>query len=274
VDGQRLRDFKKTIWDHYAAQGRLFDWRNVDDPYRVFISEVMLQQTQTQRVAQKYPLFISLFPDFQSLANASLKDVLSAWQGLGYNRRGMYLHRAAQIITNEHNGILPDNPEILMQLPGIGKATASSIVAFAFNKPTIFIETNIRAVFIHFFFEGHDKVDDADLIPLVQATVDHKDPCQWYYALMDYGVMLKKTVINPSRKSKHYHKQSKFEGSDRQIRGAILRALTRSKHPIAKEILYQLIPADHARIDTISAQLIKEKFINYEGFHFSIAEST
>lgn len=274
MDGQRLRDFKKTIWDHYAAQGRLFDWRNVDDPYRVFISEVMLQQTQTQRVAQKYPLFISLFPDFQSLANASLKDVLSAWQGLGYNRRGMYLHRAAQIITNEHNGILPDNPEILMQLPGIGKATASSIVAFAFNKPTIFIETNIRAVFIHFFFEGHDKVDDADLIPLVQATVDHKDPCQWYYALMDYGVMLKKTVINPSRKSKHYHKQSKFEGSDRQIRGAILRALTRSKHPIAKEILYQLIPADHARIDTISAQLIKEKFINYEGFHFSIAEST
>ena len=139
MDGQRLKEFKKTIWEHYASQGRLFEWRNVEDPYKVFISEVMLQQTQTQRVAQKYPLFITLFPDFQSLANASLKDVLSAWQGLGYNRRGMFLHRAAQIIVKEQGGVLCDDPNVLVQLPGIGKATAASIVAFAVNKPTIFI---------------------------------------------------------------------------------------------------------------------------------------
>ncbi len=256
-----MNDFKKVIWNYYAAQGRHFDWRYTDDPYAVFISEVMLQQTQTQRVAQKFPLFMCTFPDFQSLARACLKDVLAAWQGLGYNRRGMYLHRAAQMIVEQYGGQLPDDPLLLQKLPGIGKATAASIVAFAFNKPTIFIETNIRSVFIHFFFAGRDMVHDQEIIALVQATVDHEHPRDWYYALMDYGVMLKKTVSNPSRKSKHHTVQSKFQGSDRQIRGQILKLLTSTDHSISLETVLTTIDKDQNRVKKIIDQLVAEQFI-------------
>lgn len=256
-----IPDFKKVIWAYYSANGRFFDWRHTDDPYKVFISEVMLQQTQTARVAQKFSEFILAFPDFKSLASASLKEVLLQWQGLGYNRRGMYLHRAAQIIMNEHEGILPSDPEILVTLPGIGKATAASICAFAFNNPTIFIETNIRAVYIHFFFQGRESVHDNEILPLVEVTRDLDNARDWYYALMDYGVMLKKTLVNPSRKSKHHVKQSKFEGSDRQIRGMILRILTQSHAPIPFETLAALIQKDFMRVSKIINQMAKEKFI-------------
>lgn len=257
-----INDFKKIIWNYYASGGRIFDWRYTDDPYKVFISEVMLQQTQTARVAQKFPQFIAAFPDFESLANASLKEVLLQWQGLGYNRRGMYLQQAAQIIMQQFNGDLPNNPEVLVTLPGIGKATAASICAFAFNNPTIFIETNIRAVFIHFFFQGKDQVHDNEIVPLVQASIDKDHARDWYYALMDYGVMLKKTMINPSRKSKHHAKQSKFEGSDRQIRGMILRILTQSHAPISYETLIGLTKKDSARVSRIIDQMIKDKLLS------------
>ncbi len=257
-----INDFKKIIWNYYASNGRLFEWRHTDDPYKVFISEVMLQQTQTARVAQKFPPFIAKFPDFKSLAQASLKDVLLQWQGLGYNRRGMYLHQAAQIILEQHGGMLPNDPEILVALPGIGKATAASICAFAYNNPTVFIETNIRAVFIHFYFNGKNAIDDRDIFPLVKATLDQDNSRDWYYALMDYGVMLKKTLVNPSRKSRHHHKQSKFEGSDRQIRGMILRILTQSHAPISYEILITLTKKDSARVSKIIDQMIKDKLVS------------
>ena len=256
-----LTDFKKIIWEHYAANGRLFDWRHTDDPYKVFISEVMLQQTQTSRVAQKYPEFITIFPNFKSLASASLKEVLAQWQGLGYNRRGKFLHQAAQIIIKEHLGVLPSNPDFLVKLPGIGKATAASISAFAFNTPTVFIETNIRAVFIHFFFHGRDEVHDNEIMPFIKETVDVRHARDWYYALMDYGVMLKKTVINPSRKSKHHTKQSKFEGSDRQIRGMILRILIQHHAPILEEKLIELTQKESQRVAGIIHQMIHEGFI-------------
>lgn len=260
-----INDFKKIIWNYYTTQGRLFDWRHVDDPYKVFISEVMLQQTQTVRVAQKYPLFIEAFPNFKILADAPLKEVLLQWQGLGYNRRGMYLQRAAQTIIQEHAGILPNDPEVLIKLPGIGKATAASICAFAFNSPTIFIETNIRAVFIHFFFANKDSVHDQEIMPLLEESLDKEYSRDWYYALMDYGVMLKKTLVNPSRKSKHHAKQSKFEGSDRQIRGMILRILTQQQAPILSEVLIALTKKDSVRVSKIIDQMVKDKLVLVTG---------
>jgi len=232
--------FRETIWDFYHREGRLFAWRNIDDPYRVVISEVMLQQTQTNRVVNKYEQFILEFSSFEMLAMASLRDVLSIWQGLGYNRRGMYLHQLAKKVVDEHQGILPKNPLILETFPGIGKATAASICAFAFNVPTVFIETNIRTVFIHFFFKNETKVHDKEIMPLVAQTIDHENPREWYYALMDYGVMLKKIMPNPSRKSRHHAKQSKFEGSDRQIRGMILRLLTKNQSLSIKDLIDRL----------------------------------
>lgn len=255
--------FKELIWQFYEEHGRSFPWRNIDDPYRVVVSEIMLQQTQTYRVVDKYLQFIQEFDSFESLANATLKDVLSLWQGLGYNRRGKYLHDLAKIVVQELDGVLPDDPEILVKLPGIGPATAASICAFAFNRPTIFIETNIRAVFIHHFFNDSSSVHDKELMPLIEQAVDQDNPREWYYALMDYGVMLKKQLPNPSRKSAHHSKQSKFEGSDRQIRGAILRLALSTKN-LSKELLLEKINKDSDRVSAILDDLSSEQLITIE----------
>ncbi len=263
-------NFKQIIWSFYRQNGRKFAWRHIHDPYQVVISEVMLQQTQTHRVIDKFELFTLELPTFQALAQASLKDVLSLWQGLGYNRRGMYLHQLGQKVVHDYDGILPANPAILETLPGIGPATASSICAFAFNVPTIFIETNIRTVFIHFFFQGQMSVSDKDIMPLVEQTVDYDNPREWYYALMDYGVMLKKTMPNPSRKSKHYTKQSTFEGSDRQLRGKILKALTESFF-IDYVQWGNGLGQDHNRIEKIVRKMASDGLVTVKSNFISIA---
>lgn len=258
----QVKNFKEMIWDFYHQHGRQFAWRNVDNPYHVFISEVMLQQTQTSRVEHKFEEFIAAFSSFQMLSESSLADVLSVWQGLGYNRRGKYLHQAAQKIVACYDGVLPDEPEILVKLPGIGPATASSVAAFAYNRPTVFIETNIRSVFIHTFFHASKKgVTDKEIIALVEQTLDHDNPREWYYALMDYGVYLKKNIPNPSRRSKHYTKQSKFEGSDRQIRGKIIKLLIEKK-TIKYNALIDLMQDDVSRVQAIIDGLIHESLIH------------
>ncbi|MCL5875314.1 MAG: A/G-specific adenine glycosylase [Candidatus Dependentiae bacterium] len=264
-----LPSFVKTIWQFYQENGRSFSWRHVDDPYKVVVSEIMLQQTQTQRVAQKYPEFVARFSSFKDLGQASLRDVLTYWQGLGYNRRGKYLHEIAQKVMSEYDGKLPQSPELLATFPGIGQATASSICAFAFNMPTVFIETNIRTVFIHHFFKGKTNIKDADIMPLVRATVDEEKARDWYYALMDYGVMLKKSTPNPSRRSAHHTQQSKFEGSDRQIRGIVLRLLTEFSSLSLSNFL-TLIDKDAQRIEKILFDLCSEKLILRSGDHFLI----
>jgi len=235
-------------------------WRNVDDPYKVFISEVMLQQTQVSRVTEKYHRFISAFPNITSLNIAPLKDILAVWQGLGYNKRANYLKQAAGIIFGYFGGMIPETPEELVRLPGIGPATAASIAVFAFNRPVTFIETNIRSVFIHFFFPGEDRVPDTAILPLVEKTLDTENPREWYYALMDYGVMLKSTEGNPSRRSSHHTRQSAFEGSDRQIRGAVIRLLTNSDGMDARE-LARGSGCDPTRFDDIFDSLEKDGLI-------------
>jgi A/G-specific adenine glycosylase len=220
----------------------------------------MLQQTQTSRVEKKFVEFIELFPDFKTLAQAERVDVLAAWVGLGYNRRGVALHEIAKRVIAEFNGKLPDDVETLKTFKGLGPATASSVVAFAFNRPTVFIETNIRAVYLHCFYPKEQEVHDNMLMPLVEMTVDKASPRQWYYALMDYGVYLKKQFKNPSRKSKHHTTQSQFEGSDRQIRGAIIKLLTQKKELSEKQLLEQL-QFEAARIQEQCKKLLAEKMI-------------
>lgn len=255
-----LTVFKKIIWDYYRTFGRIFDWRQTDDPYHIVVSEIMLQQTQTHRISQKYQQFVAQFPTFEALANASIKDVITAWSGLGYNRRALYLQRTAQIVVIEYNSTLPASPEILVTLPGIGKATAASICAFAFNRPTIFIETNIRTVYLHFFFQNKTDITDAQLLPIIEQTVEKDNARHWYYALMDYGVMLKQHVPNPSRRSAHHTVQSKFEGSDRQIRGAILRLLTQHVQ-LDKSKLIAIVNKEPERTEKIMDDLVTEGFI-------------
>jgi len=255
-----LLEFQQAIWRFYSAHKRPFIWRDTHEPYHIVVSEIMLQQTQTQRIAQKFPEFIQQFPTFVALAQASTQELLLHWVGLGYNRRAFALQWIAQKVVSEYGGMLPNEPEILETFKGIGPATAASITAFAFNRPTIFIETNIRAVFLHTFFSEHEAVPDKILLPLVAKTVDQQNAREWYYALMDYGVVIKKLYPNPSRKSKHHIKQSKFEGSDRQVRGAIVKLLTQ-KNKLTVVEMYELFPQKQDKIEPILAQLCSEKLL-------------
>jgi A/G-specific adenine glycosylase len=230
----------------------------------------MLQQTQTERVLGKYGEFLQEFPNFEALAEVDLQPVLRSWQGLGYNRRAMALQRTARMVVADYNGSLPNTMKELEKLPGIGRSTAGAVLAFAFLIPAPFIETNIRRVFIHFFFPNRDKVNDRDILPLVEETLDRDDPRSWYYALMDYGVMLKKTLPDPNRKSAHYMRQAPFEGSDRQLRGRILKTLV-SQGPVDAEELVNSMGKDPVRLYGILADLVREGFLMQSGSRISVA---
>jgi A/G-specific adenine glycosylase len=265
--GPDILAFQQMVLSHYSRYGRDMAWRNTVDPYRILVSEIMLQQTQVERVTLKYPEFISAFPDFASLASAPLADVLLVWQGLGYNRRAIALQRCASRVINEYKGVLPSDVDILITFPGIGFATASSIMAFAFNMPVIFIETNIRRVFIHFFFSDEVTVSDTELLPIIKKALYHENPCLWYWALMDLGASLKKTIPNPNRRSVHYTKQSPFEGSDRKIRGSILRLLLKHHHLDEVEII-DGVAEDPVRVRRILGALEEEGFIKHRNGEF------
>ena len=256
-----IAQFRSLIWEFYGSNARTFAWRENISPYRTVVSEIMLQQTQTDRVAKKFDQFISKFPTFQDLADAPQADVITAWQGLGYNRRALALHKIAQMVVQEHAGMLPNDPKILQTFPGLGPNTAGSVCAFAYNLPTVFIETNIRTVFLHHFFRSQDQVHDKLLLPLIEQAVDRENPRHWYYALMDYGVILKKEFHNViNHRSKHHAVQSKFEGSERQIRGMILRLLTQEKQ-VTFQVLCQLIDREPDRIERNLQALCKEGFV-------------
>ena len=213
---------------HFRAHGRThLPWRRARNPYRVLVSEVMLQQTQVDRVIPFYRAFLKKFPTLQKLAQAPLSDVLGVWQGLGYNRRGKMLSDAAKKIMEEYSGRFPREVGEIEKLSGVGPYTARAVAVFAFNVPEVFIETNIRTVFLHHCFADRRRVDDKEILPLVAQALDGSkmQPRDFYSALMDYGSYLKHSGIKLNTRSSHYVKQSKFEGSRRQLRGKIFRLL-------------------------------------------------
>lgn len=215
--------FVATVWRHYDTFGRHdLPWRIDTSPYAVLVSELMLQQTQVDRVVPKYLAFMAKFPTLEALAKAPLSAVIVSWQGLGYNRRAKYLHDCAKAIVTDHAGVWPDTVESLRALPGVGPYTASALLNFAFLKPVPLIETNVRTVYLHHYFKTATAVPDSELWPIITRTLSTDWPRQWHYALMDYGSHLKRTVGNPSRRSRHHTTQSRFVGSRRQVRGAIL----------------------------------------------------
>ncbi len=260
IQGKAITGFRDRIYSYYRHHARSFPWRETADPYRILVSEIMLQQTQTERVVQKYGGFIARFPDFQSLAHAELRSVLEAWQGLGYNRRAVALKETARKVMEEHGGILPGDIEGLTRLPGIGRYTAGAVLAFAYNRPVAFIETNIRRVFIHCFFPESERVKDSEILPLVEQALDRENPRQWYYALMDYGAMLKAGLPNPNRKSAHYVRQAPFEGSTRQVRGMILKLLV-SFGPLSETELIDKLDRDPCQVRQILLDLEREGFV-------------
>jgi A/G-specific adenine glycosylase len=230
-----IQEFRRIILSHYAEAGRDFPWRGAA-PWGVMVSEFMLQQTQTERVIPYWNRWMKLWPEPAALAEASMEEALREWSGLGYNRRCKYLKNSATLIASEWGGRVPDSLEALLPLPGIGPYIAGAISCFAYNYPSVFIETNIRSTVLHFFFPDRDDVKDAEIFPVLEAALDREDPRRWYYALMDYGAALKKLIPNPNRRSAHYVKQSPFGGSFRQARGKVLRALVASGPGGFKEI--------------------------------------
>ncbi len=218
-------DFQELLLEKGAELYRSMPWREDTRPYYVLVSELMLQQTQVERVVPKFEAFITAFPDESTLASASLADVLRLWNGLGYNRRAKFLHEAAKKITQEYDGIFPSDQAGLLSLPGVGKNTAGAISAYAFNQPAIFVETNVRTVYFQHFFAEGDLVDDRQIIEQLEATLDHEHPREFYWALMDYGSWLKRSGAGRIQQSRHYKKQAPLKGSVREIRGAIIREL-------------------------------------------------
>jgi A/G-specific adenine glycosylase len=266
---EAIHAFQTSIYAHYESHGRQLPWRETQDPYRILVSEIMLQQTQVPRVLQKYEEFLRAFPDFRSLAQASVQELLKVWQGLGYNRRALALRKTAELVVSQYRGVLPADPEELRKLPGIGPYTAAAIAAFAFNLPAAFIETNIRTVFIHCFFHDQTAVKDREILHLVEQTLDTANPRQWYYALMDYGAMLKQRYHNPNRRSAQYQKQTPFKGSNRELRGMILRALT-AHVELSETELVATLNADPERVTYALKQLINEGFISRDEQSFRI----
>jgi A/G-specific adenine glycosylase len=256
--------FRKKIYGYYRAHGRMLPWRRTRNPYRVLVSEIMLQQTQVERVIDKYQLFLAAFPDFESLAKAPMKKLLTVWQGLGYNRRALALKTLAQQVVHAHGGRLPSDAAALLALPGIGKYTAGAVAAFAFDKPVVFMDTNIRRVYIHEFFHDRDDIHDDEITPFLEQTMDAGNPGKWYNALMDYGTMLKKEQVNPNRKSAHYTKQSPFEDSNRQVRGRILKLLVQEA-PLTRALIVKKTGMDLQRVKKNLAQLVEEGFIIKNG---------
>lgn len=271
LSDKQAHNFRKKIYLYFTKHGRDLPWRHTKDPYHILVSEIMLQQTQVDRVIARYTEFIRIFPDVFVLAKAPKNILLGAWQGLGYNRRALMLQTCARIVVEKYGGKIPADAVLLQNLPGIGIATAGSLCAFAFNQPVVFIETNVRSVFIHEFYRHKSRVSDKELIPLIGQTMDRKNPRRWYSALMDYGSYLKKTIPNPSRKSSRFVTQSRFQGSDRQVRGKILRMLLTQGKAGFKEIEH-LVQIDPRRLHAIVTALTREGFIRRSNRWYSIAK--
>ena len=269
--------FRARVYAHYRRHRRPLAWRATRDPYAILVSEVMLQQTQVARVARYYPRFLARFPDPASLARAPLRAVLEQWSGLGYNRRAQALQRAAQAVMRDHGGSIPADRAALQRLPGIGPATAGALLAFAFERPVVFIETNIRRVYLDQFFPAATPVSDRTLLPLVARTLDRERPRRWYYALMDYGAALGRRGPNPNRRSAHYTRQSAFAGSNRQLRGLVLRLLTERRCLSGRELHLRcaasgLPVASGPRLAAVVDALVAERFLQRRGALVCIAE--
>ena len=267
---KREQKFVEIVWKYYKENGRHeLPWRKTHDAYAILVSEMMLQQTQVDRVIPKYEAFLKKYPTALKLSKASLADVLNLWQGLGYNRRAKMLLLCSQMVMTHFKGVFPTSELELLELPGVGPYTAKAILAFAYNTPSALIETNVRSVYLYHFFKLKTDVTDAELLPYIERTCDRENPREWYYAVMDYGSYLKKEFGNPNAQSKHYTKQSTFKGSDRQIRGAVVRALTIGSYT-RTELLAVLSNYEDIRVDAQVAKLIYEGLIEHKKKRYNL----
>ena len=263
--------FFKALRPYLDEKRRVLPWRILEpdgqmDPYRVLVSEMMLQQTQVGRVVPKFVAFLEAFPTLEVLAEAKLAGVLKLWSGLGYNRRAKYVHDAATRLVGTRGQWSMTK---LADLRGIGHNTAAAIRVYSYDTAEVFVETNIRTVYIHHFFAGQGNVADTSVVSLLKATLPSGNYRQFYWALMDYGTVLKAEVGNASRQSRHFSKQSRFEGSRRQLRGQVIRELTDSSGKTIDELELSL---SDARLQSVLDTLVMEGLLHLDekAYHFPV----
>lgn len=253
-------EFRELVWTSGRELYRDMPWRDEPSPYHVLVSELMLQQTQVGRVIPKFEAFMKAFPTIEKLGESSLAEVLVLWSGLGYNRRAKYLWQTALEVGLRFDGELPRTQKELVSLPGIGPNTAAAILNYAYEIPTAFVETNIRTVYFHHFFEDRTDISDKEIVELVEQTIDREHPREWFWALMDYGSRLKSTAGGRLDQSKHYKKQSPLAGSPREMRGRIIRTLTLQE--LTTEALKHAVDADE-RFEPALQNLKDEHMVEY-----------
>ena len=259
-----IRAFQSLIWNYYRRHARPMPWRESSDPYHIYLSEVMLQQTQVARVLPRYLQYIKRYPTITEVAQAPLSQLLQMWQGLGYNRRAINMGRACRLMATHHSGRIPQRRKELLALPGVGVATAGAILVYAFGQRAPFIETNIRRLFIHFFFAERpltDSIADSEIMPLIEKSLPRRKLRHWFYALTDYGAKLARKSPNPNRRAQAYRQQPPFAGSHRALRGAIIRYVLQEK-ALSRSLLCEHLPAyGTAQIEQALAELAAEGMI-------------
>ena len=238
-------------------------------PYHILVSEIMLQQTQIPRVLEKFPEFMETFPDWRTLARADTQKLFTVWQGMGYWRRALYLRECANEVAHSYGGTLPKDPEVLMTLPGIGPYTSHAISCFAYQNPDAFIDTNIRRVFISFFFPNKSEVSDKEILAIAQEAVWVPNPREWHYALMDYGSIVLGNTRTLNKQSRHYSRQSKFEGSFRSYRAEVIRYLTQNKNATLGVLDKHLSPSPY-KTKEILAALVKDNIIQKKKSYWTL----
>jgi A/G-specific adenine glycosylase len=266
ISQARLQRFQQRVITFYKEQGRVLPWRQTIDPYKILVSEVMLQQTQVSRVIPFYEKWIETWPTVQSLANASRPEVLRAWMGLGYNRRAMNLHRAAGIIQGRFAGDVLEAMRHFDEVPGVGRYTAQAVRIFASNENIVTVDTNIRRIFLVEFALPSDTKERV-LWDLAARCLPKERSRDWHNALMDYGALhetARRTKISPLTR------QSRFEGSTRQLRARVLRLLLDAPRTIGE--LQPLLRCNKGTLSEVLSRMCKDGILTYEGTRYAVAK--
>ncbi|MDX8395654.1 MAG: A/G-specific adenine glycosylase [Mariprofundaceae bacterium] len=224
----------KDLFDWYQAKARNLPWRNTRDPYAIWISEIMLQQTQVKTVLPRFQIWFERFPDIHTLAQASLDEVLKAWEGLGYYRRARFIHQSAQIIVEKYQGHFPENFDDILALYGIGRSTAGAISSFCFDTPTPVLDGNVKRVLKR--WHQTQKATDKQLWDWAQQAIDSStNPAIWNQLMMELGA----TICLPRKANCQRCPASQFCQSAFEVDLEL--ATIKSKSPAVIDVHWQVI---------------------------------
>lgn len=273
--GKKVKQFNHLLFRWYEKNRRALPWRKTRNPYRILVSEIMLQQTRVERVLPKYAKFLRRFPTIQTLASVTLGEVLRAWSGLGYNRRAKYLWECARRIQAEHRGVFPEERVMLLALPGVGHSTAAALLSFAFDKDEPMIDTNVRRVLCRVFFNGR-VIPDRTLRDFARTLIPHGRGREWNWAVMDAGALYCRArghlarcplqkLHGPVDDFTYKKPQTNFKGSHRYWRGKIMASLTTVPNGYTLTKLRNRLELNREDLEIILAALKKERLIKKTG---------